>query len=69
MAEDTTCKAKEIIDSEAKQAMDLIEELLKAQKAPRDLELGLQKVKGHLKSIAMDNHTGSREFTHTGGGN
>lgn len=68
MAEDTTCKAKKNIDSEAKKAKDLIEKLLKDQKPPQDLELGLKDVKKFLESIEMDDHSGSREFTHTGMG-
>jgi hypothetical protein len=67
MADDTTCKGKEKIDIDAKGAKDLIEKLLN-QKPPQDLELGLKDVKKFLDSIEMDNHSGSREFTHTGMG-
>jgi hypothetical protein len=68
MADDTTCKAKEKIDIDAKRAKDLIGKLLKDQKPPQDLELGLKDVTKILDGIEMDDHSGSREFTHTGMG-
>jgi hypothetical protein len=50
------CEAKARIDAEANHALGDVDKLLNTHQDVQDLQLGLEEIKKHLQTIAMDPH-------------